>query len=1836
MGNVRNRRNLRSLSVLMLWALLPGSVSAQVTLTSTRSQHRSKQGPPVADSRTNTSNALGWSFEENRGQTDPKVLFLARQHGDALFLTKNQAVLEIADRSRAQPSHTLPKAKGRTHQSVLRMSFLASDPDPKVEGQDLQPRKVYYADPHKTGPLTPTPTFLCVRYSAIYPGIDVVFYGNDQQLEFDLVVAPHADPGNIRMLFTGAQNVALESSGELSLLIDGQEVRLRKPLIYQEQNGVRTEIAGTYALQSGAANEVRFSIGKYDSSLPLTIDPSYSFGSNADDLITGLQADSRGQIYVLGDTTSPGSFPATITQGTSPQSDNCFLTKLDPLLNVVYSVLLENMQSCETLALSPNGVPYFTGFMIGNNQATTVASIDDSGGAPVFTEFPVGNYDSSAIGYGVTALTIDGTGNIFLLGLCRMVNAGDPPLRLNGFNTEPDAATTQHNTACTTVSAVSGLYDIRQLVLTAVDSQGQFLYGSYLSPGENSPNPPFHQHGLAVDNNRQAFIFGTNTSSLSVTPNAYQSSCVADCFYLMVLDTTKTGTNGSASLKYASYLWQSSSPANQLVRLGQNGSIYLASETTTGPDFPETQPTFSYPTFPGQVTTNEGIQLARFDLDALGAPTQFRYAFHFSPTTEVNASAAGDILEDMRLFPSGAIAVNSRVVSSNQDLIDIFYPSGQSKLAPIVLPLYPSSQDPSSTITADTAGNLIIARDTAAPPPAPGQLDVTVDSLASVDPGANTPPILQLQPDFTQLTADPAGLSVVYSLTAQDAEDGSGVFVQCTPPSGTFLPLGTMQVTCSATDSGNGTATESFNITVLLNSIPVPLGSPVLQPRDLFGSTPLTVSFSNVSSAGTLLFQIIGDAQALPPGLKPITPDWIYSLTTDATFTSAQVCVETSMIADNFNSLKLYRLITGVWTDVTTPGYPQLVSPILNRTATVRICGTVTSMGVFEIAEPGDPSAFIQTVAGTGGSGFNGDNIDALKATFQNARSGFADQAGNIYVADEDNDRVRKISNGIITTVAGNGTASTDDLETGDGGPATSATVDQPSAVAFDRAGNLFIAERGGCRIRRVDTSGMISTVAGSPGNCFGDPAYASSGDGEAATQATLGFIRGLAFDPSGNLFFSETGSTSNGHHIRRIAAGNNGLITGAPEEIISTVAGGSTFGFAGDGGPSSSALFFSPEGIAFDKFGNLFIADHFNELIRRISPGAKGYISGAPDDIITTVAGIIQPPNSCQESGDGGAATEAGLCFPNNVAFDSAGNLIIAETFQLRRVSAVAGKVQGAAGEIATRIAGTGIGNPNGDGSALSVDLIAVDVFSDPSGNTYIIDGSGQSNRVRRYGPFNAPAGSPVTTGGVSVTPTDQNNVPQPLQVTFATVTQQGFLIAVPVQPPPVLAANLHVDFVGTVYNISFIPVGGFAAPVTVCLIGGPFASSDQVWHDGVLLTPTVNTPTMICTQTSSLGDFGVVRRILTTVSTAVATTTPRFGHTATLLGDGRVLLAGGFSTGPAPAISSDLYDPMADALTPTADLPHAGIFETASLLDSGKVMIVPSNLQLYDPKTNAFSASAAVFPDNTIPPLNQVVLQNGTVLLISDSNNNSALYDFVSDSASTSFCPAVPESTNTLLNDGTVLVSGGGPNHFSGSSAEICDLSFASRVEGDVTRVGDLNIARNQSQAILLNSGLVLVVGGFGLHGQLIPSAELYDPVAKTFSLAGQLNIPRIEFTLTLLTNGQVLVVGGSDASGTAISSVEAYDPASDSFSIVGDLLQARVEHSATRLSNGSVFITGGRRNNGLAFAGGAAGSGDPYTALPTSEIYTPAMFAPPNLVSISVSPNSLQIAGGTSRLS
>jgi sugar lactone lactonase YvrE len=293
------------------------------------------------------------------------------------------------------------------------------------------------------------------------------------------------------------------------------------------------------------------------------------------------------------------------------------------------------------------------------------------------------------------------------------------------------------------------------------------------------------------------------------------------------------------------------------------------------------------------------------------------------------------------------------------------------------------------------------------------------------------------------------------------------------------------------------------------------------------------------------------------------------------------------------------------------------------------------------------PDGIITTVAGTGVEGLSGDGGPATEARLGGGLLFLAlDGAGNLYLSDTGHHRVRKVSpDGIITTVAGSG-PTTDDAPgdyAGDGGPATKARLYYPVGLAVDAAGNLFIADTGNHRIRKVSPDGTITTVAGS--GPTGPDKGVAAGDGGPATAATLRGPMCLAVDGSGNLFFSEFDPWGT-----RAPLTPRGLVRKvSPDGIITTVAGNGVYAFSGDGGPAVAASLDGPLGVAADTAGNLFIADFDSYRVRKVD--AHG--------IINTVAGM----GKYRYAGDGVLATTTGLRGPIAVAIDASGNLVFTDT---------------------------------------------------------------------------------------------------------------------------------------------------------------------------------------------------------------------------------------------------------------------------------------------------------------------------------------------------------------------------------------------------------------------------------------------------------------------------------------------------------------------------------------------------------------------------------------------
>ena len=438
----------------------------------------------------------------------------------------------------------------------------------------------------------------------------------------------------------------------------------------------------------------------------------------------------------------------------------------------------------------------------------------------------------------------------------------------------------------------------------------------------------------------------------------------------------------------------------------------------------------------------------------------------------------------------------------------------------------------------------------------------------------------------------------------------------------------------------------------------------------------------------------------LASGSPPFNYQWFFNgavlgaqtnstlaLSTVATYQAGAYSVFISSLYGSITS-RVATLTVG-WLPIITS---QPANQILLAGSRMFLAANVSGVGPFSfqwrLNGTNLPNNLISTIAGNGTSGFAGDGGIATTGKINGPYGLASDSFGNIFIADTGNHRIRKIStNGVMTTVAGTGIGS----YSGDGGAATNARLNSPNGVAIDGFGNLIIADTSNNRIRKVDTNGIITTMAGTGGSGF-------SGDGGLATNATVYNPYAVSLDGNGNLFIADTLNT----RVRKVAT--NG--------IIITVAGKSGSTFSGDGGVATNAGL-SAYGVAVDAGGNLFIADRGNNRIRRVDSNG----------IIATIGGT----GFSFYSGEGGQATNAGLT-AYGVAVDNYGDVYIADrsNARIRRIDPYG---------IITTIAGTNSAGYGGDGLSATNALLGgpSGIALDSYGRFLIADSV--NHRIRRFG---------------------------------------------------------------------------------------------------------------------------------------------------------------------------------------------------------------------------------------------------------------------------------------------------------------------------------------------------------------------------------------------------------------------------------------------------------------------------------------------------------------------
>ncbi len=524
-------------------------------------------------------------FEQNRGQADPRVRFVSRGAGYSVFLTPTEAVVTLrsgATRSLKPPLRESAERRSEERPDrtpdVIRLRLAAANPTPQIEGREQLAGASNYLignDPSRWH--TKVPAFAKVRYEAVYPGVDLVYYGSQQQLEYDLIVAPGADPKQIQLDVSGADSFRVDDSGDLVL---GSSLRLRKPAIYQETPSGRRSIAGSYVLL--AARRVGFRIGDYDARRPLIIDPVLAYstylGGIAFEEIRAIGLDASGNIYVAGTTTSPDFPTASAFGGSLSGLQDGFVSKLAPDGSaLIFSTFLggANTEEIRGLAVDGSGTVTIAGSTDSTNFPTSgpfqasnrggsdafVARLNEAGSGLLFSTYLGGSANDYA-----TSLAVDPSGSAYVAGYTIS----------NNF---PVASPSQ--------AARAGDYDVFVSKLSA--GGNALAYSTYL--GGSSTDAAF---GIAVDSSGNAYVTGYTLSTNFPALNAFQpayggGTCFEGGVAVPCYDAFVTKLSSTGARAYSTYLGGNNDDGGNAIAVDSSGSAYVAGFAVSA-NFPVASP----------------------------------------------------------------------------------------------------------------------------------------------------------------------------------------------------------------------------------------------------------------------------------------------------------------------------------------------------------------------------------------------------------------------------------------------------------------------------------------------------------------------------------------------------------------------------------------------------------------------------------------------------------------------------------------------------------------------------------------------------------------------------------------------------------------------------------------------------------------------------------------------------------------------------------------------------------------------------------------------------------------------------------------------------------------------------------------------------------------------------------------------------------------------------------------------------------------------------------------------------------------------------------------------
>jgi hypothetical protein len=706
-----------------LFGLLAAAVTASLLHAPLPSPERA--GSPAASAATiagaahtrhaGTYGQLPLHFEHNQGQFDAHVRFLARGSGYSLFLTSNEAVLALKNRR-------LPGA------AVVRMKLAGANPGPLVTGRDELPGKANYFVGHDQMQWrTNIPTYARVHYRAVYPGIDLTYYGNQGQLEFDFLVAPGADPGRISMSFDGARDVRIDPGGDLILRVAGGDLRQHPPVVYQDAPGARHQIAARYVMKG--EREVGFELGVYDEALPLVIDPILTYatylGGNGPDAGNDIAVDADGNAYVTGDTGST-TFPATelAFDKVANGGTDVFVTKLDATgSTLIYSTYLGGSanDTGNGIAVDAFGSAYVTGHTFSFN-------------------FPLaGAFDTTRVVQEAFVTKLAPTGSTLVYSTYLGGTGADA-----GHDIAVDSELSAYITGQTfsddfPAGGFDSTLDGSDAFVTKLNAAGSAVeYSTYLGGGSTEIG-----RGIAVDAFFNAHVTGQTMS------NDFPRERAIDPTLGGLLDAFVTKLDpAGAILVYSTYLGGTSLDEGNDIAVDGAGNAHVTGQTSSITTFPVTSGALQ-PTYGGggdafvTTLTATGELASSTYLGGAGTDNGIGIAVDMAGTAHVT----GDTRSNN--FPVTADAVDSTYGGDG----DAFVATLDSTAASLVFSTYlgGSGQDAGNGIALDAVGSAYVTGFTRSTnfPATPGSRDTTIE-------GTQDAFVAKIGPEPAFLTLDPA------------------------------------------------------------------------------------------------------------------------------------------------------------------------------------------------------------------------------------------------------------------------------------------------------------------------------------------------------------------------------------------------------------------------------------------------------------------------------------------------------------------------------------------------------------------------------------------------------------------------------------------------------------------------------------------------------------------------------------------------------------------------------------------------------------------------------------------------------------------------------------------------------------------------------------------------------------------------------------------------------------------------------------------------------------------------------------------------------------------------